>query len=160
MKTLKLPSYNDNGFTLIEIMIVLVIVAVMSGIVVLSVGAPSNQAFIAEALKVASMLEVIADEAVYSNSVISCSVKEQEFNCMTYKDGGWKDLDVRRLILWSWPPSIRVTKVTVDGQPLADNQKVKFYPNGQLRQMSFQITGSHHTSWIDGNTDGDFNLSN
>ncbi len=160
VKTINLSYYNKQGFTLIEVIIVLVIVAVMSGVVVLSVSAPSSQAFISESLKIASTLEVIADESVYSNSVISCLVKEQGFDCMSYKDGEWKELDVKKLISWGWPSAIKITKVMVGGQPLAENQNIKFYPNGQLQQMSFQVSNSVRSSWIDGNTDGDFNLSN
>ena len=151
--------YKTNGFTLIEIMIVLVIVAVMSGIVVLSINGPNNQAFISDAEKISSILEVLADESVYSNSVIACAVQEQKFDCMSYRDGEWKDLDVRKLIEWGWPPKLRIIKTLLDGQPLADNQKIKFYPNGQLQQMSFQVKSTSNSAWIDGNTDGDFKLS-
>jgi prepilin-type N-terminal cleavage/methylation domain-containing protein len=126
---------QHQGFTLIEIMIVLVIIAIMSGVVVLNVGSTNYSGFMAEGLKIASTLEIIADEAVYTNSVIVCDVR-------------------------GWPKDMQIKTTYVNGRPLKDNEKIRFYPNGDVMPMSFQISNGIYTAWVDGNMNGIFVVNN
>ncbi|MEN9391114.1 MAG: type secretion system protein GspH [Pseudomonadota bacterium] len=151
---------RKNGFTLIEILIVLVIVAVMSGIAVLSVGAPSYSGFMANANKIASTLDLLADQAIYTDSVISCDVLPTGFTCKSYKNGEWSDLNIQNIISWGWPPRMQVEKTLIDGSQLKEKQKIKFYPNGDISEMSFLVTDSVHHTWIDETPNGNFVVNN
>ena len=149
-----------HGFTLIEIMIVLVIIAVMSGVVTLKITSLNYSGFMGQGLKVASELEIIADEAVYTNSVIACDVNNNGLVCQSYKDGDWQDLDLLRLISWAWPKDMQIKTVYINGRPLKDNEKIRFYPNGDIPPMSFQITNGVYSAWVDGSMDGTFAVNN
>lgn len=149
-----------RGFTLIEIMIVLVIIAIMAGVVVLNVNSSNYSGFMAEGLKISSTLEVIADEAVYTNSVIVCDVTDTGFVCQSYKNGEWRDLNMRSLVSWGWPRSIQVKAIYVNGRPIKDDEKLRFLPSGEIQAMSLQISDGVHNAWIDGDMDGNFQVNN
>ena len=141
-------------------MIVLVVIGIMSGVAVLQIGSSSNGTFIAETRKIATTLEILADEAVYTNSVIACSVATDSLTCTRYKNGDWQDMDLKQLVAWSWPKGLTIKQVIIDGVPLKDDQKIRFFANGEIQPISLQITDSVHTAWIDGDMDGNFVVNN
>ena len=149
-----------QGFTLIEIMIVLVIIGLMSGVIVLNVGSSNYSGFMADASKIANALEIVADEAAYTNSVIACDVNFDGFICQAYKNGDWRELNLKNLVAWAWPNGIRIERVYINGQILKDNEKIRFYPHGDIDKMSFQISNGVHKVWIDGDMNGVFVINN
>jgi type II secretion system protein H len=151
---------TQPGFTLIEVLIVLVIIAIMSAVVVLNVNTSNYSGFIAEANKIASTLEIIADEAVYTNSVIACDVKANGFSCQSYKNGDWQVLNMSKLVSWQWPRGITIETVYLNGNPLKSGDQLRFFANGDLPPMSLQVTDGIHHAWIDGDLSGDFKVSN
>ncbi len=155
-----LPITLQRGFTLLEIMIVLVIIAIMSGVTVLSIGSASYSQFQGEAVKISNTLEIIADESVYTNSVIACSVKPNGFICRGYRNGEWRDINLKNLISWSWPKNITIKSSSVNGRPLKDDEKIRFFPSGNIAQYSFQITDGVRNAWVDGNMNGEFQVNN
>ena len=155
-----LPITLQHGFTLIEIMIALVIIAIMSGVTVLSIGSASYSKFQGESVKIPNTLEIIADESVYTNSVITCSVKPDGFVCRGYRDGEWRDINLQKLISWSWPKNITIKSALENGHVLKDDEKIRFSPSGNIEQYSFQITDGVHNAWVDGNINGEFQVNN
>jgi type II secretion system protein H len=156
-----IPIKNpQQGFTLLEIMIVLVIIGIMASVVVLNVNSSNYSGFEADGLKIAATLEIIADESVYTNSVITCNVNPNGFICQGYKNGEWRDINLRNLISWSWPQSISIKSIYVNGRPIKDDEKIRFFPNGNISAMSFQISDGVHNAWVDGNINGEFEVNN
>ncbi len=154
------PITLQRGFTLIEIMIALVIIAIMSGVAVLSVGSASYSQFKGESVKISNTLEIIADEAVYTNSVITCSVKPNAFICRGYRNGEWRDINLQHLASWSWPKDITITSSLVNGRAVKDDEKIRFFPTGNIPQYSFKITDGVRNAWVDGNINGEFQVNN
>lgn len=149
-----------KGFTLIEILIVLVIIAIVSGIAVLNIGAPTYAAFTAKADKIATTLELLNDDAAYTDSVIVCKVLAQGFSCQSYKNNEWNDLPMSRIVPWGWPKDITINQILVDGVPLKEDGTIRFIPIGDADPMSFRITDGRYYTWIDGDLDGNFQVSN
>jgi general secretion pathway protein H len=166
--TVKLIYYRNDlhpemqkGFTLLEILIVLVIVALMSAVVVLNVGVTTYAGFMSGANKVASTLELLDDEAVYTNSIIICIVNNKgRLSCQSYKDGEWSDLSLTRVSSWGWPHNIKIKRVYVNGGLLKENDKIRFFASGDENPMSLELTDGVHTTWIDGDLSGNFSVSN
>lgn len=149
---------NVAGFTLIEILIVLVIMGIMTAVVSLSIGSPRDRVFKSNLLKISNLLEILADQAVYTNTVITCKISD-DIICQTYKNGEWDNLNLSDLASWRWPRNVQVIGIKVDGQALGDNQSIRFPPSGEIEQMSFHISDGTSDAWIDGTLDGEFKVN-
>ena len=150
---------NSKGFTLIEIIIVIVIVAVMSAVVVLNVGAPNFSRFRGDVEKFSSTLAVLSDEAIYSGDVIACNLTVNSISCSRYRDGEWTEMNPRQYIAWSWPKNLVIQSVFINGVPLKDNESIKFLPSGDNPSLSIQLGNGEYTAWIDSDLIGRYKVS-
>lgn len=151
----------NQGFTLLEVMIALVIISIMSGLIGLNINASHYSTFMANANKVASTLSALADEAVYSDSVISCKVNNNGLDCSRYKNQTWQALPISKVVSWDWPDSIHVLQLSVGGVFLKEHERViKFYPTGDSSPTSLQITDTVNKTWIDSSFTGGFVVNN
>lgn len=137
-------------------MIVVVIIAIMAGVVVMNVGNATHGNFKSDVNKIAATFEMIADEAVYTNSVIACRVEEQALSCVKYRNGDWQDVDLKRVVSWGWPDDLKISEIRVNDVPLKDDQMIRFTPNGEVPLISIRITNGVQNAWVDGDMDGRF----
>ena len=151
---------RNKGFTLIEIIIVLVIIGVMSSVVVLSVTAPSYSRFMGSVEKLSSTMSILADEAVYSSSVISCQVTPNSMECRRYFDGDWSELPIRKLVSWGWPKDLKILRVLQSGVSIHADEPIRFFPSGDNPALSIQVGDGSFTAWIDSDLTGRYKVSN
>lgn len=151
---------KQKGFTLLEILIVLAIIAIMSAVVVLNVSAPTYSAFMANARKIAATLSILNDEAVYTNSVLVCKVEDDGLSCQGYKNGNWSDINISTLVSWGWPKNFSIEQVYVNSVLLKQGETIKFFATGDQQPTSLQITDGRYTTWIDGDINGNFQVNN
>lgn len=149
-----------NGFTLIEVMIVLVIIGVMSAVASISINAPSYSRFLASAEKLTATFSILSDDAIYTSSVVACSLGVDDIKCSRYRDGEWSDLDLKQLLSWNWPSGFVVKKILINGNPIRDKQQIKFLPNGDNDSLSVEVSNGEFTSWIDSDLTGKYKVSN
>lgn len=150
---------KNSGFTLIEIMVVLVLLAVMTTVVTLNVGGPSYSRFQGSAEKIANTFSILADEAVFTSSVVSCQVTPKSMVCKKYRDGEWNDLPISRLVAWGWPKELRISQVLVNGVAIKDKQPIFFLPSGDNGDISVQVADDSYSAWIDGDMSGRYKVS-
>lgn len=80
---------SQAGFTLIEMIIVLAIVAVAAGAVTLSVGGVSRPPTVeAEARRLAGRLQAASDDAMLGDRMIAMTIAEDGYGFATLGDGG------------------------------------------------------------------------
>lgn len=149
-----------TGFTLIEIMIVLLIIGVMSAVATLSINAPSYSRFLASAEKLSTTFSLLSDQAIYTSSVVSCDLQTNNITCRSYRDGDWSDLDLKQLLSWGWPDNLTVKQILINGEPLKDKQQIKFLPSGDNDSLSVEVSNGEYSSWIDGDFTGQYKVAN
>lgn len=149
-----------TGFTLIEIMIVLLIIGVMSAVATLSINAPSYSRFLASAEKLTTTFSLLSDQAIYTSSVVSCDLQTNNITCRSYRDGDWSDLDLKQLLSWGWPDNLTVKQILINGEPLKDKQQIKFLPSGDNDSLSVEVSNGEYSSWIDGDFTGQYKVAN
>lgn len=155
-----IKKFYIDGFTLIEILVVLVIIAILTSIVTISVGNARYADFLANANKIATILEILNDDAVYTNSLISCGTEKGKFDCAKYKNGEWHDINIDRITSIIWPKEIIIKQIIVNQVILKSDEKVQFLPIGNLNPMSIWISYNGFSTWIDGDIYGNFKVSN
>lgn len=148
------------GFTILEIMIVLAIIAIMSGVVVMNVSSSTYGNFVSQANKVAAMLEVLGDNAVYTNSVIACDANTNGLDCQRYKNGEWVDVTLSSIVAWQWPEGMKIEQVLINGLPMKQNDKIRFVPDGNTIPMSIRVGNGAYNTWIDNDLSGNYKISN
>lgn len=153
-------SLKNSGFTLIEIMIVLVIIAIMTGVTALSVNGSGHARFVNDANKIAALFELLGDDAVYTNSVIACDADPSGISCDSYKNGDWNELKMSKITAWQWPEKIKIEQVLVNGVPIRDGDRLYFYPNGNIVPTSIRVGNGVFHTWIDNDLSGNYAVTN
>ncbi len=153
--------HRPSGFTLIEMMLVVVIIAIMTTIVTLSVSSPSFGRFLASAEQFSSTLSILSDEAIYSGDVIACKLTATSISCDRYRQGDndWTEIDMRKVVSWGWPKGLKILKVMVNGVPLKDNEPIRFFPSGDNASLSIEVGNEEYTAWIDSDLIGRYKVS-
>jgi type II secretion system protein H len=150
---------HETGFTLIEMMVVITIIAIMSTVVAVNIGSSGYSRFLSGAEKLSGTLSAISDEAIYSGSVISCDVTPTSINCSRYRDGEWIELKMQKLVSWGWPEGFQITRISINGVPLKEHEPIRFLPSGDNGGFSMQVTDGQYSAWIDSDMAGRYKVS-
>ncbi|HLX54465.1 MAG TPA: prepilin-type N-terminal cleavage/methylation domain-containing protein [Aquella sp.] len=151
---------KTDGFTLIEIIIVLAIIAVMASVAMLKVSGTSYGGFLNKANKIAIFFEVLSDHAVYTNSFLVCEPNPIGLDCKKYKNDEWNDLPLSKVTTWNWPEDIRIEQVRINGRPMKQGDKIYFTPDYRANLLSIRITNGKFSTWIDNDLTGEYKVSN
>jgi prepilin-type N-terminal cleavage/methylation domain-containing protein len=153
----------QQGFTLIEILVVIVIMGIAASIVIFNIGLPSYYKFKSQVDMVSNTLSVISDQAIYTGRTIICKIDSNNIVCKQYVDEEWVDMDFNKIISWKWPPEkIKFKQLTIEGLNYPIGSIIAFVPSGDNAKMSLEITSEDgkFTSWIDSDLLGRYNISN
>lgn len=83
-----------RGFTLIEIMVVLVIIGVVVTFVTLSIGAdPQSKALETEARRLLSLVELASEESVLRSNELALKFTESSYEFFTLENGQWQAVE-------------------------------------------------------------------
>lgn len=148
-----------SAFTMVEVLLVMLIIGILTSLVTLNMSSPNYARFKSDVQKISSLLSIVADEAIYTNSVIACKVEPENFICKKYHDGEWSDLSLKKLVSWSWPQNLKIEDVYIDGIPLLANEPIKFLPTGDNSGMSFKVGNGDFSAWIDNDASGRFGIT-
>ena len=147
-----------SGFTLIEILVVLAIIAIMSSLIVVNLHSNSRSSFLVNTRKVAAVFSLLSDEAVYTDSLLVCKLNYPSITCSSYKSGKWHPFNIKHLVSWRLPKNLQIDKIIVDGVNILPTRKIRFYSSGNQSIMSLHIVSSNYGAWIDGDLHGTFRV--
>ncbi len=81
-----------HGFTLLELLVVLVIVGIMLGAVALNANPGEQQLLQNEAQRIALLLQLARDEAIVRNQPVAFEADEYRYRFLVRRDGQWAAL--------------------------------------------------------------------
>src|SRR3990167_3629694 len=158
---------TGTGFTLIEVLVVMVIIAIASGYIAFKVGESylSNKRSEAFLNEIASLIKIAKDQAIFVTTVIGLRISEKELQFlqldtdtaskwlpMANIDPFWK----KRVI-----PENLIMKISVDSnnKMLPENKyspQIIFYSSGEMTpfKISVKRIGSNQTYMIIGTYSG------
>ena len=94
---------NDKGFTLIEIMVVVVIVGIIAGVITINTSTENQSAYMfEESQRVKALLNLAKQEAILNNQELSIVMTETEYGFQVLEGETWQPLEnevlrIRRL---------------------------------------------------------------
>jgi general secretion pathway protein H len=87
-------SDTQQGFTLIEVMVVIVIIGVLINFVTISIGRNSPQDQLkTEAERLSSLIGLASEEALLRSAVIGVDISEDEYSFLRLEEGVWQAMD-------------------------------------------------------------------
>lgn len=120
------PPRAPHGFTLVEILVVVVIVAVLTGAVLLGLGGTGAGTANQRALdRLNVSLEIMCDQALLSGSARGLRFHADGYDFWRYAGGGWQSLPSRdRPPAAHWPDAAR-PRIRVEDLRLRDTQNAR-----------------------------------
>jgi type II secretion system protein H len=104
------------GFTLIEVLVVLLLVAVTVGFVAVNLGADERAALREEATRLAAGLEQAQDEAIMTGAALAWRGAAEGYHYLRRSaDGDWTPLDENAFRPCQLPPAVRLVDIEVGG---------------------------------------------
>ena len=110
-----------NGFTLVEMMIVIAVMALLAGVVAMTVGSPGAGPKEA-ASRFASRMAAARDQAILSGRPISAWVSASGYGFDQLRDGRWEALEQKPFDVADWGPGMQVGLTG----PAASRARVRF----------------------------------
>lgn len=139
-----------NGFTLVELMVVVALIGLLAGAVVLTVSSPGagpNEA----ASRLAARLAAARDEAILTARPISAWVSPSGYGFDQLRGGHWQPMSEKPLATADWPKGIDVqveggtggrARVRFDSLGIADQPfTAKFAAGGRAAVVTVEPNG-------------------
>jgi len=84
---------RQSGFTLLELLVVLVIMGIMLGAVSLTAMQSTRQRLQTDAQRVSLLLQLAREEAIVRNRPIAFEVQDKGYHFLVYNDNQWNKLE-------------------------------------------------------------------
>ncbi len=121
---------SSRGFTLIEVLIVLLLVGVSVGVVAVNLRTDDREMLREEAARLAAGLEQAQDEAVLTGAALAWRGAAEGYQYLRRgADGSWEPLDDSLFRSWQLPPAVRLVAVEVAGMKVVAGALVVLSPS-------------------------------
>ena len=141
------------GFTLIEILVVLIVVGLLASLAVFTLGGSSQQRQLENQVQELYLLmQTASDQSVLNNQELGVTVNEGGYQFLAFQDedGDWKPEDERLFHARSFPDWLVITKfIENDAPKLASGDDrtlpdVVFFSSGETTpfQIEFTVAGT------------------
>jgi general secretion pathway protein H len=136
-----MPAVRRRGFTLVEILVVVAVIAIASGFVIVNLGGDDRRATEREASRLAGALEYAAARAQWRSETLGVSADGAGYRFWRRgPDNRWtavRDDDV--LVPRALPAQWTVAPVSYAGAPVAADAILPFRPSGRNEPYALQL---------------------
>lgn len=130
------------GFTLLEIMVVLVIIGIVLTLAVVRLEPPADRVLQQEAERLALLFEAARDEAIARSEPLAWSHFRGRHQFWIRRDADWQPLSgVDVLVPRELPAGISFGSIKVNLQLQGDDGKLVFQPSGVNELFQLQLQG-------------------
>ncbi|WP_440996150.1 type II secretion system minor pseudopilin GspH [Arhodomonas sp. SL1] len=162
----------DRGFTLLEILVVLVIMGVILSLAVLRLAPTGSEEGQRIAAQLLARLELARDESILRSRPLGVRIEPERYTFLLAADGAWQPLEGDRALGETrMPGNLRLT-VSADGRTArapgddgddADKDpapSLVFYPSGEVTPFTLELrnTGTDRRWSLEGFADGRLSL--
>ena len=152
------PARNrrEGAFTLVEVLVVLAITGIVIAVASLNLFPSDMEVARRESGAVALAVEAARDAAGLGGRPMSVTIDKGAIRTWRYGGGEWRADTTRDRVL---EPTVRVTALYVDGQPLASTSRLVFMPDGLGTpfRIALEVRG---LAWaVDGDAAGSISVS-
>jgi general secretion pathway protein H len=147
------PGNNDRGFTLIEILVVMVIMSVMLAFAVAKIGPDDKQALNEEAKRLALLMEHTRDEALATGHSMAWGADGTHYRFYQYSAPDWALLANDEVLRErEFSAAVKLTDLEINRQKAELDALVVFTPSGinlpfravlDLKGERIGISGDH-----------------
>lgn len=155
---------STSGFTLIEILVVLVVVGLLASLAVISLGDGGRQRELENEVRdLFLLMQTASEQAILNNQEIGLLLDDNEYEFLLYNEenGEWERKQERLFASRQFPDWMTVTEFIENDQPrlASDDEKprpdVVFFSSGEVTPFELEFTiGSvsdrRHRIWSDG----------
>ncbi len=133
---------GNNGFTLIEVAVVMLVIVIVLGIVSVNLEPDRDSIVRDEANRLALLLQTAQQESILQGKVIAVVVERQGYHFLALNDKGEFTPLSQDDVLYPRPlPSdIAITSVEIEGAPETEKPRLILLPTGELQAFSVTLS--------------------
>lgn len=133
---------RDRGFTLIEMLVVVMIFGILIGMVSVAIRPDEDSILRVEAERLAHLMDLAADESRYSGRPIAWVAEETAYRFWRWREKiGWIEvLDDDVLRPRQLPPGILISRLEVENRYVPGPLRLELAPHGQTFSYAIELT--------------------
>ncbi len=139
---------GNNGFTLIEVAVVMLVIVIILGIVGVNLEPDRDAVVRDEAQRLALLLHTAQQESILQGKVLAVVIERQSYSFLVLNDNGeFKPISGDDVLYpRPLPSEVAITSVEIEGAPETETPRLILLPTGEL--PAFSVTFSRgNTRW-------------
>lgn len=133
-----------SGFTLLELVVVVLLLSIMLGLVVVNLSSDDNSQLRDEAQRLALLLNTAQQDAILEGQVLALAVEPGGYHFMRLTDTGTLQPITQDELLRAreLPSDIKISAVEIAGKDTADTEKpsgIVLQPSGELDEFTITL---------------------